>query len=164
MKKFIGSIIILLLINGCATAPIATSGSNGRTLIESEPPGVKIEINSQYVGTTPLRVDIPRRRTCVFCDTLESSLIVAYPNIAGQQIQKKYLSGSDPTPTHMFFDMRLVAVPDSLNINVNPSERTTREPTPDEVRRALAKARAEGDKKFESEILQYAKEHGVNVQ
>lgn len=64
-KKEVKRICVLVVLSvcmallGCATLP--TANPSGRTLIESDPPGARIEINNQYVGTTPLRVDIPRR-------------------------------------------------------------------------------------------------------
>jgi hypothetical protein len=96
----LGACVALL---GCSTLPAATP--SGRTFIESDPPGARIEINSQYVGVTPLRVNIPRRDA--EWDPI-SITIVASPVIPGQQVQTKYVGHNEPTPTHIFFDMSLV--------------------------------------------------------
>jgi hypothetical protein len=88
---------------GCSTLPSANP--SGKTLIESDPPGARIEINSQYVGTTPLRVNIPR------LDSNWSTIsvtIIASPINPGQQVQTKYIASNESTPTHVFFDMNLV--------------------------------------------------------
>jgi hypothetical protein len=91
-------------LSGCAT--VTTANPAGKTLIESDPPGARIEINNQYVGNTPLRVNIPRLNTAL--DTI-SVTIVATPIIPGQEVQTKYIGFDEPTPTHVFFDMNLVS-------------------------------------------------------
>lgn len=96
----LGACIPLL---GCATLP--TASPSGKTLIESVPSGARIEINNQYVGTTPLRVDIPRLQ---YDWSSNSVTILAYPISPGQQVQIKHISFDEPTPTHVFFDMNLV--------------------------------------------------------
>ncbi len=108
---FLGMCVVL---SGCATLP--TANPSGKTLIESDPPGARIEINSQYVGTTPIRVDIPRLDSGL--DTI-SVTIVASPVIPGQQVQTKYIGFNEPTPTHVFFDMNLVRTKNQLDVNVN---------------------------------------------
>ncbi len=118
-KKEVIRVCVLVILSacmallGCATLPTAnpTPNPSGRTLIESDPPGARIEINNQYVGTTPLRVDIPRRSNYNW-DNMEwdtiSVKIIANPIIPGQQVQIKYIGYKEPTPTHVFFDMNLV--------------------------------------------------------
>lgn len=164
MNRAILILATCLLISSCATGP-STADPNGRTLIESDPPGAKIEIDSQYVGITPLRVNISADKN-IYGNLLQQVSVVAYPTSSGQQTQKKILFSGDFIPTHMFFDMNLVAVPNSSNLNLtlDSPQNANRAPTPEEVRVALAKARSDGDKKFEGEILQYAKEHGINVE
>ncbi len=94
---------ICVALLGCSTLP--TANPSGKTLIESDPPGARIEINNQYIGTTPLRVDIPRRDA--EWDLIPVT-IIANPTIPGQQVQTKYIGPDEPTPTHVFFDMNLV--------------------------------------------------------
>ncbi len=156
--------MICMLAGGCA-ATVPTASPSGRTLIESDPPGARIDIGGQYVGTTPLRVNIPRQYD-VYGGTYNNILVVANPITPGQQVQSKMIRYDEGTPTHMFFNMNLVSVPNSSNLNVNlgSPQNANKEVTPEEVKIALAKARANGDKKFEGEILQYAKEHGINVE
>ena len=116
--------VCMALCSGCATSPMATptANPNGQTLIESDPPGARIEINNQYVGTTPLRVDIPRRSDFNW-DSMEwdtiSVKIIAYPIFHGQQVQVKYIGYDEPTPTHVFFDMNLVSMENSIDVNIN---------------------------------------------
>lgn len=105
----------LLLISGCATLPKANP--NGQTLIESDPPGARIEINNQYVGTTPIRVDIPRINPDTWMNN--SITIIANPVMPGQQVQTKYIGIDDPTPSHIFFDMNLVTTRNEVNVNLN---------------------------------------------
>ena len=95
-------------LSGCATS-LPTANPAGETFIESVPPGARIEINNQYVGITPLRVDIPRLNS--EWDPI-SVMIIAYPVMPGQQVQTKYISYDEPTPTHVFFDMSLVRIKD----------------------------------------------------
>ena len=95
---------VCMALSGCATT-LPTANPSGRILIESDPPGARIEINNQYVGTTPLRVDIPRRDAQ--WDPI-SVTIIANPIVPGQQVQTKYIGPNEPTPTHVFFDMNLV--------------------------------------------------------
>jgi hypothetical protein len=105
--KRIPALILLsaCIFSGCATVPKANPA--GKTLIESDPPGARIEINSQYVGTAPLRVDIPRLDSDL--DSIPVT-IIASPVIPGQQVQTKYIGLNEPTPTHVFFDMNLVSL------------------------------------------------------
>jgi hypothetical protein len=84
---------------------LPTANPSGKTLIESDPPGARIEINNQYVGTTPLRVNIPRLKS----DWSTISVTIrANPISPGQQVQTKYIGSDESTPTHVFFDMNLV--------------------------------------------------------
>lgn len=117
MIKRICVLVVLgacIALSGCATLPKANP--SGKTLIESDPPGARIEINSQYVGTTPLRADIPRFDSDL--DTIPVT-IVASPVIPGQQVQTKYIGFNEPTPTHVFFDMNLVSTKNQIDVNIN---------------------------------------------
>lgn len=105
---------VCIALSGCATLPKANP--TGKTLIESDPPGARIEINSQYVGVAPLRVDIPRLDSDL--NTI-SVTIVASPVIPGQQVQTKYIGFNEPTPTHVFFDMNLVSTKNQIDVNLN---------------------------------------------
>lgn len=96
---------VCVALSGCATLP--TANPSGKTLIESDPPGARIEINNQYVGNAPLRVNIPRLNSVL--DPI-SVTIIANPIIPGQQVQAKYIGIDEPTPTHVFFDMNLVSI------------------------------------------------------
>ncbi|MFH0984278.1 MAG: PEGA domain-containing protein [Candidatus Omnitrophota bacterium] len=104
MKKLLMLVFGILILSGCSTIP--TANPSGHTLIESDPPGARIDIGSQYVGITPLRVNIPR--TDYWSGSKRSVTIVANPVLPGQQVQIKIVGSDDPTPTHIFFDMNLV--------------------------------------------------------
>ena len=151
-----------VLIYGCASVP--TADPSGRTLIESEPPGARIEIGGQYVGTTPVRVNIPR---VSIHQTGNNVVVVANPIKPGQQVQRKVIAYDETTPTHMFFDMNLVTIPNSSTVNLNlashqPVDNTP--PTPEQVKAYIIKMHQEGNVAEESEARQYAKEQGINVE
>lgn len=76
------------------------------TEIISEPPGARIEINSQYVGDTPLKIHIFRAFNGLM-NWWDGFTITATPIYVGQRVQRKYVSSDEPTPTRVFFDMRL---------------------------------------------------------
>ena len=151
-----------ILIGGCATVP--TADPSGRTLIESEPPGARIEVGGQYVGTTPLRVNIPRQN---IYGSGNNVLVVANPVTPGQQVQRKMITYDEVTPTHMFFDMNLVSVPNSSTVNLNLASQQAVDntpPTPEQVKAYIIKMRQEGNVAEEAKAMQYAKEHGINVE
>jgi hypothetical protein len=106
---------VCVVLSGCATLPKANP--TGQTLIESDPPGARIEINNQYVGNAPVRVDIPRIDPNTWMNN--SVTIVANPILPGQQVQTKYIGMNDPTPTHIFFDMNLVSTKNQIDVNIN---------------------------------------------
>lgn len=107
MKKLPILLIGLLILSGCSTIP--TANPSGQTLIESDPPGARIDIGSQYVGTTPLRVNIPR--VSVWGNDPNTVIVTANPILGGQQTQTKIIHSDESTPTHIFFDMNLVRNP-----------------------------------------------------
>jgi hypothetical protein len=121
MKNIIMCIFAVLLFSGCETlydTPSTTGGtgiegdiihsSTIMTEIISDPPGAKIEINSQYVGETPLTTHITRVNPGYGWNMLT---ITAYPIYEGQEVQRKVVGINEPTPTKVYFDMNLVRIP-----------------------------------------------------
>ena len=109
MRQIIGALcmgIAATVIAGCASTPIKTASVE----IISEPPGAKIEINNDYIGTTPCTAMIPANIKGEFT---RDTTIQALPVRNGQRVQKKHFSGgyddgtNDLIPKRILFDMTL---------------------------------------------------------
>ena len=105
-----------------------------KTEFITDPPGVKIEIDSNYIGNSPITYTWPGDRRhyyaltndCPkFCDS--SHIIKAIPVNTGQYVQTKYFSGgfsqgsetmNTPVPAKVFFDMHLKSLPAEFDINI----------------------------------------------
>ncbi len=114
-----GCALWLLTLSGCAINSQDLQGISHETEIASDPPGARIEINNEYIGTTPMKLVIPRRYQSEFLGwinggtritAMEPLRIVAYPVAPGQYTQMKYI-GNEPTPWRLFFDMHLEPAP-----------------------------------------------------
>jgi len=88
------------------------------TEIISDPPGAKIEINSEYVGDTPLSTHIVRKYDG-FLGSWEGFWITANPTQAGQYVQRKFIVSGEPTPKRVYFNMDLGPVSPQVDVNVN---------------------------------------------
>jgi len=134
MKKiYIISLLgLALLLGGCQTMETMPSASTAISKfpvhIVSEPSGAKVEVNDNYVGMTPLTIELDGwAATRTFA---RSHVIVAHPVYAGGQTQVKTFSGwyqpdltyGDTIPEDMFFNMNLVRVPDKLDVNINKNK------------------------------------------
>lgn len=122
------AVLSVLFVAGCAT----TTPSNYNewvypTLIESEPPGVRIEVNGEYVGITPLRMELPRAYRYGWVGLLrggnaitwvDSMVVKAYPNNPGHYTQVKYIKANQYPPRQMHFDMRLKPAPTQIELEV----------------------------------------------
>ena len=87
--------------------------------ITSSRPGVRIEINGDYKGKTPLTVTIIGTRARNFS---RATNIKAYPIHNGGYTQHKYFFTRDRIPSNIYFDMNLVPSKrnrPSVQINVN---------------------------------------------
>jgi hypothetical protein len=92
--------------------------------IDSLPQGRRIEINNDFIGETPMVIQMGEIFTNdwhwyingkYYYRSLE---IIAYPKEAGESTQTKYFEiGHNTVPNGMFFDMRLRNVPLDININ-----------------------------------------------
>lgn len=111
MKKIIFVLCISLFLFGCGTWTryrVVTTPTSKSTEIISTPLGAKIEINNEYIGETPLNVEIIRKQT--FIVSPASLDIVAYPSAPGQYTQKKYIAYHEQTPRKIYFNMDLIPV------------------------------------------------------
>jgi hypothetical protein len=83
-----------------------------RVRVESNEPGVRIEVNKEYVGTTPLALKIfgDKDGTFHFFDSPDY-VVRAIPVKPGQNLHSKYFrtgdmfTGEDKIPKRIFFDM-----------------------------------------------------------
>ncbi len=120
--------LFTVVISGCATAPSNYTQWFYPTLIESDPPGVKIEVNGGYEGNTPLTIVLPRMYRSEWVGLLyggtritsvDPITIIAYPVLPGQYTQTKYIGMDQGVPRRMFFDMGLVPTAQRQEIDLN---------------------------------------------
>jgi hypothetical protein len=91
-----GILIAVVLLTGCATTPI-------RTEVISEPPGAKIAVDGQYLGTAPVTLTLPQSANN---HRLRKSVtIVAMPLVPGQRLQQKVLWQNMEAPHDVVFEM-----------------------------------------------------------
>ena len=78
-------------------------------LVESSPPGVRVEFNDEFVGITPCRIRIPGEtgRKFGYGQMLEH-VFRAIPSNPGCYTQNKTFPKGGDIPERLFFDMRLV--------------------------------------------------------
>ena len=120
----------VLCLSGCV--PMETINSDGVNSfpveIISEPSGAKIEVNNNYIGETPLIINLEGwESTRTF---IRSHRIVAHPVRPGGQMQSKYFSGwyepdqsfGDKIPNTIYFNMYLISTPEEYNININKNK------------------------------------------
>lgn len=107
MRQIIGAlymVIAAMVFAGCASTPIKTASVE----ILSEPPGAKIEINNDYIGTTPCTAKIPAN---IMGEFTRDTTIQAFPVDKGLRVQKKHFSGgyddggNDLVPKRILFNM-----------------------------------------------------------
>jgi len=87
------------------------------TKVISEPPGARIELDDDYIGTAPLEIqwtgwsDSGRFR--------DDHIIRALPIYEGQYTQTKFFRcGSRPIPKTILFDMNLAPAPRQYELNI----------------------------------------------
>jgi hypothetical protein len=106
---------------GCSTTDSGTQaaverGPQGtiayRVLVESNEPGVRIEVNKEYMGTTPLELKVFGDKDGTFhCFNNPDFVIRAIPVKPGQYAHSKFFrtgdmfTGEDKIPKRVFFDM-----------------------------------------------------------
>ena len=117
----IAGISIALSLSNCASSNESMYSSSSRITkftveIVSEPAGAVIEINNNYVGKTPITVELEGwKATRTFS---RNHIIVAYPVRDGGQTQVKSFMGwtepsqtyGDKIPVKIYFNMDLVSI------------------------------------------------------
>lgn len=137
MNKYLSTTIIttlFLILSGCETVPIEgknylrsdrAATQKFPVQIISEPSGAIIEINDNYVGKTPITVELEGwQETRTF---FRSHRIVAHPLQAGGYIQYKAFTGffepsktyGDTIPEKIYFNMSLTPAPGKHELKIN---------------------------------------------
>lgn len=96
--------------------------------IDSDPSGAVIEINDDYAGKTPLKVELEGWETTR--TFVRNHKIVAHPFFNGGYLQQKYFSGwskpdlsyGNKIPKKIYINMHLRPLPDKLDININKNK------------------------------------------
>jgi hypothetical protein len=112
------AITMIIILSGCRTMEIITGPKIKSFPVEiiSEPSGAKVEVNDDYIGETPLTINLEgwgNTRTFV-----RNHTIVAHPVSAGGQTQVKIFSGwaepnltyGDKIPKKIYFNMNLIRI------------------------------------------------------
>ena len=111
------SAAVILFLGGCETLEeFDFSTVKFPVYVVSEPAGAVIEINDNYVGKTPLTVELEGWKTTR--TFVRSHTIVAHPLKAGGQTQVKSFTGwsspdksyGDTIPEKIYFNMNLVRI------------------------------------------------------
>ena len=78
-------------------------------LVESSPPGVRVEFNDEFVGITPCRIRVPGSTGRKYPGgDFRDHIFKALPPATGGSSQIKRFTGGSDIPERLFFDMRLV--------------------------------------------------------
>ena len=121
MPKQMALWFVLLSVAGCSTTPTSDGSAVERgpdgtiaftILVESSEPGVRIEANKDYVGTTPLELKVFGDKDGTFHYFGNPHYIIqAFPVKEGQFRQTKifktgdWFTGEDKIPKRVYFDM-----------------------------------------------------------
>jgi hypothetical protein len=79
----------------------------GNTTVISDPPGARIELDNEYLGTTPLQIEWDVYHISGKRRLSHSHVLCALPTQAGHYVQTKRFDYADIAPKTIFFDMRL---------------------------------------------------------
>lgn len=122
-------VLLLLSVSGCQTlgSSVSLGSKTAKFSVEiiSEPSGAKVEINDNYIGKTPLVIELEGwKSTRTFA---RSHTIVAHPVSAGGYTQVKVFTGwGEPDytygkviPEKIYFNMNLAPVPEKIDLNIN---------------------------------------------
>lgn len=109
---------IAILLGGCATNSTheAERGPNGtigyHVQVESSTPGVRIEVNEEYIGKTPLTLTVFGDKDGTFHNFGTTDYVIrAFPATTNQYPQTKafrtggWFSQEDRIPSRIYFDM-----------------------------------------------------------
>lgn len=117
-RRYHTLVLTSVLLVGCSSTPKnAERGPDGTVAyhvqVESSEPGVRIEANNEYVGTTPLTLKIFGDKDGTFHNFGAFDYIIrAFPMNTNQYPQTKvfrtggWFSQEDRIPTRIFFDMQ----------------------------------------------------------
>jgi hypothetical protein len=99
MQRTIGLVVGLAIVAGvigCATPPVVTR-------VQSDPPGARIEVNANTVGTAPVDITLPQKGKH---HKLNGRVLIrAVPTQPGQHVQEKVLFYRQLVPENVLFDM-----------------------------------------------------------
>ncbi len=119
---FLGLGTSLMFFAGCETVPPGREAGPHGTIaynvpVESSEPGVRIEVNNEFVGTTPLTLKIFGDKDGTFHDFGSYEYVVqAFPLRTNQFVQTrifhtgKMFSPEDYIPRQIYFDMNQTPV------------------------------------------------------
>jgi len=128
-----GAVVLLIVLGvcGCATGSKSTSerGPDGtiayKVEVESSTLGVRIEVNDDYVGKTPLTITIYGDKDGTFHNFGSKDFVIrAFPEGTNQFIQTKlfrtggWFSEEDRVPKRIYFDMEQPS--SSFSIDLKP--------------------------------------------
>jgi hypothetical protein len=114
VTKFIFCVLVsILLLTGCdPNAPLIKR--NIPVTIISDPPGAIIQIEKEYVGKTPLQVNLGE-----FLSVQPKVMnIVALPTKPGTYAQVKVFYTGDRIPKKLYFNMYYKYIDNSIDVNV----------------------------------------------
>jgi hypothetical protein len=114
-SRLAAALTAIAAVLGCST-PGVEHGSQGtianNVLVESSEPGVRVEVNNDYVGNTPLSLKIFGDKDGTFHNFGSQEYIIrAIPLKTNQYVQTKvfrtggWFSQEDIIPKRIFFDM-----------------------------------------------------------
>lgn len=118
-------LVITLLVANCVT-PQQNRSNKEITKddffidIQSSPPGAKIEVDDEYWGPTPLRVQVTRTCEVTYYQFLEPlkicerNVIRAIPNRPGHCTQTKVFTERHNMPKTIYFEMGLCSQPTTI--------------------------------------------------
>jgi hypothetical protein len=109
-------IALSLLLTSCSTVPKSERGPDGTRAyyieIESSEPAVRVEVNEDYVGKTPLKLKVFGDDDGTFHNFGSMDFIIrAFPNDTNYFVQTKvfrtggWFSQEDQIPGKIYFDM-----------------------------------------------------------
>ena len=107
--KKLSALVIILTLAGCVAHT---------TKVTSNYPGVKIELDGDYIGETPCEIQWTGTMVGTFPDHAHYC-VIAYPIQGGQQVQSKYFYGGKKIPKTIYFDMNLIKTPIQYQIDLN---------------------------------------------
>jgi len=108
--------MIVTLPLGCSSTPNSQHGPDGtiayQVQVESSEPGVRIEVNNDYIGNAPLMLTIFGDKDGTFHNFGSQEFIIrAFPLNTNQSVQTKafrtggWFSQEDAIPKRIYFDM-----------------------------------------------------------